>query len=133
MYIHAEVSTTAAPLTGQILAYLLEQAGVALITAFRARPRYTLPSLMQATLDVEFLAQTLNNYTTDRASEVQSQIYLVLDERTEADARAKLEGELPEMRGVLKRLREGTKGQFGCFRRERRSKEGKGSGGGSAR
>lgn len=125
VYVHAEVSTTAAPLTSQILAYLLEQAGVALITAFRARPRYALPALMQATLDVEFLAQTLNNYTTDRASEVQSQIYLVLDERTEQDARARLEGELPEMRGVLKRLREGTKGQFGCFRREKHNRGGR--------
>lgn len=125
VYVHAEVSTTATPLTGQVLAYFLEQVGLALVTAFRSRPRYSLPALMQATLDVEFLAQTLNNYTTDRAGEVQSQIYLVLDERTEHDARARLEGELPEMRGVLKRLREGTKGQFGCFKRERRGRDGR--------
>jgi exocyst complex component 2 len=78
---------------------------------------------MQATLDVEFMAQTLNNYTTDRASEVQSHVYLALDERTDNDARARLEGELPEMRAVLKKLREGTKGEFGCFKRERRGRE----------
>lgn len=75
---------------------------------------------MQATLDTELVAQTLSNYTTEKASELQSSIYLVLDERTDAEARTRLQGELPEMRAVLKRLREGTKGQFGCFRRERR-------------
>lgn len=121
--VHAEVtSATTSTLTNQILSYMLEQCSVALINAFKQRKHYTLPALMQATLDVEFMAQTLNNYTTDRAGEVQSQIYLALDERTDNDARAKLQGELPEMRGILKKLREGTKGEFGCFRRERRGR-----------
>ena len=120
--VHSEVSTIAQTLTNQILSYLLEQASLALINAFRQRTRYTLPALMQATLDVEFMAQTLNNYTTDRAGEVQSQIYLALDERTDNEARAKLQGELPEMRAILKKLREGTKGEFGCFKRERRGR-----------
>ena len=67
---------------------------------------------MQATLDVEFLAQTLSNYTTEAASETQSKIYLSLDERTDNEARVKLQGELPEMRFILKKLREGTKGEL---------------------
>ena len=99
--VHAEVtSTTTTTLTGQILSYLLEHCSMALIEAFKRRSHYSLPALMQATLDVEFMAQTLNNYTTDKAGEVQSQIYLALDERTDNDARAKLQGELPEMRGM---------------------------------
>ena len=122
--VHAEVtSATTSTLTNQILSYMLEQCSLALIAAFKLREHYTLPALMQATLDVEFMAQTLNNYTTDKAGEIQSQIYLALDERTDNDARAKLQGELPEMRGILKKLREGTKGEFGCFRRERRGRK----------
>lgn len=89
--------------------YLLEQLSTSLIEAFKQRAKYTLPALMQATLDVEFLAQTLNNYTTDRASEVQSAIYIALDERTDNEARLKLQEELQEMRAILKRLRESTK------------------------
>ncbi|KAF2768260.1 hypothetical protein EJ03DRAFT_383454 [Teratosphaeria nubilosa] len=129
--VHSEVSTTASTLTNQILSYLLESASASLLQAFKSRqpPHYDLSALMQATVDVEFLAQTLNQFTTDRAGDLQSQIYLALDERTDEDARRRLQGELPEMRGVLKRLREGTKGEFGCFRRERR---GRGVGGGSA-
>lgn len=133
VFIHAEVtSTTTSTLTNQILSYLLEQSSLALIAALEKRTSYSLPALMQATLDVEFLAQTLSQYTTDKASEVQSQIYLKLDERTGNEERGRLQGELPGMRGVLRGLREGTKGEFGCFKRERRGRRDGGSGGGSA-
>ena len=134
--VHSEISTTASTLTPQILSHLLEQASQALIMAFKQRSKYTLPALMQATLDVEFMAQTLNTFTTDRAGEIQSQIYLALDERTDNEARARLQGELPEMRAILKKLREGTKGEFGCFKKERRGRgerEGGGRPGSSSR
>ena len=79
---------------------------------------------MQATLDTEFIAQTMSQYSTDEASQTQSQIYLELDRRTNNEARTRLQAELGEMRGVLKRLREGTRGEFACFKKSR-------SGGGS--
>lgn len=74
---------------------------------------------MQATLDVEFLAQTLTAYASERFAEVQSQIYQELDRGTDASARARLQAELPEMKAALKRAREGSRGQFGCFRKAR--------------
>ena len=117
---HTEVSTTAASLTNQILSYLLEQMSLAFLEAFKQRPRYPLAALMQATLDVEFVAQTMSQYTTEKASEIQSEIYIELDAGTTPDASKRLQGELPEMRMVLKRLREGTRSEFLCFKRERR-------------
>ena len=120
--VHSEVSSTSPALTNQILSHFLEQVSTTFLSSFGQRTRYTLPALMQATLDVELVAQTLQNYTTDKASELQSRIYLVLDERTDAEARSRLQGELPEMKSVLKRLRESTKGEFGCFRKERRER-----------
>lgn len=74
---------------------------------------------MQATLDVEFMAQTLASYTTEKASQVQTDIYQVLDGKTDNQARVQLQEELGSLRGVLKKLREGTRVEFGCFRRER--------------
>ena len=118
--IHTEVSRTTPALTNQVLSYLLEQLSSALIDAFRSRTRYTLAALMQATLDVEFLAQTLDNYTTKKAGEIQGEIYQALDERTDNEARHQLQSGLPEMKAILKRLRERTKGEFGCFRRVRK-------------
>ncbi|KAI9844607.1 MAG: hypothetical protein M1837_005459 [Sclerophora amabilis] len=110
--VHTQVSTTAASLTPQILSYLLEQTSRELLEAFKERPKYSLAALMQATLDVEFVAQTLSQYTTDRASELQSQIYLELDRGTDNDARMKLQNELPEMRSILKTLRESSKAEL---------------------
>jgi exocyst complex component 2 len=51
-----------------------------------------------------------------------------MDERTDHDARSALQSELPEMRAVLKRLKEGTRGEFSCFRRPAREGEGRGRG-----
>ncbi|KAM3546297.1 hypothetical protein ARSEF1564_000785 [Beauveria bassiana] len=119
--VHSQVSTTAPSLTPQVLSFLLEQTSLQLLETFRTRPKYSLEALMQATLDVEFVAQTLSHYTTDRASELQSQIYQELDGRTDNDARARLQGELPEMRNVLKKLRENSKNEFACFRKPKRA------------
>ncbi|TPX15079.1 uncharacterized protein E0L32_004909 [Thyridium curvatum] len=121
--VHTQVSTTASSLTSQVLSYLLEQASRELLEAFRTRAKYHLAALMQATLDVEFVAQCLTQYTTDKAAELQSQIYQELDGRTDNDARARLQGELPEMRSVLKRLREASKNEFACFKKPKRSQQ----------
>lgn len=75
---------------------------------------------MQATLDVEFVAQTMSQYTTTKAGNMQSQIYIQLDQGATPDASKRLQGELPEMRQILKRLREGTRSEFLCFKREKR-------------
>jgi exocyst complex component 2 len=117
--VHTQVTTTAQVLTSQVLSYLLEQTSRELLEAFKQRQRYTLSSLMQATLDVEFVSQTLSQYTTERASEIQSQIYQELDKGTDNDARAKLQNELPGMRAVLKTLREGSRSEFACFKKVR--------------
>ncbi|KAI9746216.1 MAG: hypothetical protein M1818_000897 [Claussenomyces sp. TS43310] len=118
--VHTEVSTTAPSLTPQVLSYLLEQISRELLDAFQQRSRYSLPALMQATLDVEFIAQTLSQYTTDKAGEIQSQIYQELDRGTDNEARLKLQNELPEMRAVLKKLREGSKSKFASLKKNRR-------------
>ena len=134
--VHTEVSTTVSTpsissspantsaLLTEILSYLLEAVSSALLDAFSTRKpeKYTLPALMQATLDTEFIAQTMGQYATNKASETQSEIYQVLDKRTSNDARAKLQQELGEMRITLKKLREGSRGSFGCFRRQRQDR-----------
>jgi exocyst complex component 2 len=85
---------------------------------------------MQATLDVEFMAQTLASYTTEQASQIQTDIYQVLDKKTDNAARVRLQEELGSLRTTLKRLREGTKVQFACFRRVKRSNTGQVQAGG---
>ncbi len=130
--VHTQVSTAAPSLTGQVLSYLLEQTSRELLEAFRERPRFDIGALMQATLDVEFVAQTLSQYTTEKASALQGEVYQMLDARTDNNARAALQDELPAMRDVLKRLRDQSRSEFACFKRPRRTHTGGlGVGGGS--
>ncbi|KAL4934588.1 exocyst subunit SEC5 [Aspergillus undulatus] len=133
--VHTEISTTIpstssstasrsassgqSPLLSIVLSHLLIQVSTSLMNAFNSRPTYSLNALIQATLDTEFIAQTMSQYSSDEASAVQSQIYVELDRRTTHEARARLQSELSEMRGILKRLRERTKGEFACFRKPR--------------
>lgn len=117
--IPGQPTTAANPLLASVLTHLLTQISSSLLSAFQSRTKYSLPTLMQATLDTEFIAQTMSQYVTEDASSIQSQIYLELDRRTNNDARTKLQAELGEMRGILKRLRERTKGEFTCFRKVR--------------
>lgn len=119
--VHTQVSTTASSLTFPVLSYLLEHTCKELLDAFRSRPRYSLSELMQATLDLEFVAQSLSQYTTEATSKIQSEIYQELDKGTDNDARARLQSELPEMRAVLKRLRESSRSEFACFKKSRRA------------
>lgn len=121
VHVHTEVSTTAAQFTNQILSHMLEQMSSAFLAAFKQRSRYPLAGLMQATLDIEFVAQTMSQYTTKKASDTQSEIYVQLDKGTTPDASKRLQGELPEMRQVLKKLREGTRSEFLCFKRPKRA------------
>ncbi|KAF2201976.1 hypothetical protein GQ43DRAFT_393120 [Delitschia confertaspora ATCC 74209] len=117
--VHTEVSTTSPSLTPRILKTLFESITTSLITTFHRLPTCSVFALMQATLDVEFLSQTLSSYTTEKASQVQTDIYQVLDQKTDNAARVKLQEELPALRAVLKRLREGTKAEFACFRKRK--------------
>ena len=135
--VHTEISTTipsttpdetlrlsenpAYSLLTNTLTYLLVQTFSSLLAAFRARPKYTLAELIQATLDTEFIGQTMSQYSSDDASALQSQIYVELDRRTTHDARARLQVELGEMRSVLKKLRERTKGEFACFKKPKKA------------
>lgn len=125
--VHTESSTTSAPLTPRILRSLFESATTSLIQTFQSDklPTISLPQLMQATLDVEFMAQTLAAFTSDQASQIQTDIYQVLDQKTDNAARVRLQDELGNLRTVLKRLRDGTKVQFACFRRAKRSNTGR--------
>jgi exocyst complex component 2 len=120
----SSLSASANSLLSSVLSHLITKISTSLLTAFQSRAKYTLPALMQATLDTEFMAQTMSQYVTEEASSIQSQIYLELDRRTNNEARTKLQAELGEMRGILKKLRERTKGEFACFRKVRSGAKG---------
>lgn len=130
--VHTEVSTTVSSpgdstpvLLNQTLQYLLEKIAQAQLDAFKDRKpnSYTLPALMQATLDTEFIASSMTQYGTQTATDISSSIYTELDQRTNNESRAQLQKELGNMRILLKKLREGSRASFGCFKMQRDTKD----------
>ncbi|RMZ87404.1 hypothetical protein DV736_g5369, partial [Chaetothyriales sp. CBS 134916] len=129
--VHTEVSTTVSTvgsngsLLNDILSYLVEKVSQALLDGFKERKpsMYSLWALMQATLDTEFIAQTMSQYSSKPASDIQGQIYMELDKRSTNEARAGLQRELSEMRRVLKKLREQSRNSFGCFKKQKSDKD----------
>ncbi|RKF72855.1 putative exocyst complex component sec5 [Golovinomyces cichoracearum] len=121
--LHAQVSTTTSSLTVKILSFVLEKISQELLDSLKLRSQWKLPDLMQATLDVEFISQTLSQYTSEKASEIQSKIYQELDNGTDIQSRAELQTELPGMRTVLKTLRDRSKIEFACFKKGRSRSE----------
>lgn len=74
---------------------------------------------MQSILDIEFVAQVMSQYTTERAIKFQDQTHAELDKVVSGEGmglREKSREELFEVTGLVKRLREGMRGEFGCFR-----------------
>lgn len=119
VHIHTQVISTSPPLTTPILIHLFESFTYSLLSAFRTHPPFSSSSLMQSIIDIEFVAQVMSQYTTERVMGFQDQIHAELDKVVSGEGaglREKSREELVEVGGVIKRLREGTRGEFGCFR-----------------
>ncbi|KAJ5561605.1 hypothetical protein N7535_003934 [Penicillium sp. DV-2018c] len=121
-------SSTPSSLLASVLSYFMAQISSSQLAAFRTRTSFSLPALRQATLDTEFMSQTLSVYSSDEVANIQAQIYTELDCRTTSEARAELQEGLGEMRVVLKRLRNRTKGEFACFKGPRSGNHGSSGG-----
>lgn len=74
---------------------------------------FSLPALLQATLDVEFVTQILGSqYTTNKAQEYQRTVYQVLDKGSNDEARSGLQGELATVRNILQKERKATRSEL---------------------
>lgn len=119
VHIHTQVISTSPPLTSPIINHLFESLSQSLFSAFRTHPPISSTSLMQNMIDFEFLTQVMSQYTTDRAINLQDQIHAELDKIVSGEgvgSREKSREELAGVVGIVKRLREGTRAEFGCFR-----------------
>ncbi|KAI5814277.1 exocyst complex component Sec5-domain-containing protein [Pyronema omphalodes] len=114
--VHAQVTITAPSLVQQVLSYLLEKLSHELLESFRQRKSFNLGELLQATLDVEFVNQTLSQYNTPKSQEAQQMVYVELDRGSDVEARQGLQAELGQMKNVLSSLRRYSRAEFKCFR-----------------
>jgi len=120
--VHTQVTTAAASLTGQILTFLLEhilREMADLLT--RATPRYYFAAVGQATMDIEFLTGCLKQWYPQRYKDYVSRyIYEEIDKGVSNQTRVMIRADLDQMDKALKLLREESRNEFLCFRREHR-------------
>ncbi|KAF8423080.1 exocyst complex component Sec5-domain-containing protein [Tirmania nivea] len=124
VHVHTEVNTTSPALTTIIVSHLSERICHLILESFQKRldnadtpaKAFTLPALLQATLDVEFVTSVLGSqYTTQRAQEYQRGVYQVLDRGSSEEARSEMQRELGKVKTILHNERKGTRAELYVF------------------
>lgn len=110
--VHAQVSVSAPSLLQSIISYLFEATCKEILETLKGIPRFSIGHLLQATLDVEFVNQTLSSFATDRSKELQQAIYVELDRGSDAESRNGLQKELSGLKGTLSNLRKNSRAEL---------------------
>ncbi|ORY39412.1 hypothetical protein BCR33DRAFT_788418 [Rhizoclosmatium globosum] len=124
--VHAEVSDASQNLVKHVISSLLHSLALDLLQSFRGVDRFSEMGAMQATLETEFIHQTLSIYETPQTMQVFSLIYGVIQENTakvvaetsspsKAVATTKEEG-VELVKQYLLKAKQSTWMQFLCFR-----------------
>lgn len=107
----------------RVMTALVESFSADLLSAFRKVPSFQMGGMLQATLEVEFLHQTLGSTVSKTAGDTLQAVYGTI-EKSYAGSGG-LELELGKVKGLLQRSRASTKNVYSCFRSGKKSgKEG---------
>ncbi|PWN47770.1 hypothetical protein IE53DRAFT_390079 [Violaceomyces palustris] len=136
--VHAQVRSVTKPLVQRTMTALTEELANVTLSCFNEVSRFGMGGMLQATLEIEFMHQTLSHHISNQAESTLKQVYetisqkyqqnLVVQGGKEAEA---LKNELEAVKRTLVASRKATALEFLCFRKPR-SKE-RESGGGVGR
>jgi exocyst complex component 2 len=141
--VHAQVSATARPLVPRTLASLVEELAQVALDAFSKVERFGMGGMLQvrrcvtslpdtvlcvtdmlaplqATLEIEFMHQTLSQHVSPRADQTLQSIYKIISQsyyRRPDSSAQELQAELEGLKRTLVASRRATALQFLCFRR----------------
>ncbi|CAJ0642462.1 13578_t:CDS:10 [Entrophospora sp. SA101] len=105
--VHSQVSDIAKQLVDRTLSALLESMSQYCLESFRQVNKFGMGGLLQATLEVEFMHQSLSQYITPKAQEIFKEIYETIERLYDSDH---VSGSLDtELAGVKQLLIEGRK------------------------
>ncbi|KAI0371254.1 hypothetical protein BV20DRAFT_1120669 [Pilatotrama ljubarskyi] len=138
--IHAQVSAAAAPLLERTLNALVEDVAEEALRCFRQVKRFGMGGMLRATLEIEFMHQTLSRYVTPSADQTLSELYTKISQAyAKRPGDENLQAHLDGVKKTLADARRATGIEFLCFRQTKdRSKEksragaGAGAGGGGS-
>ncbi|SCV68475.1 BQ2448_596 [Microbotryum intermedium] len=132
--VHAQVSATARPLVARTLGSLVEELANVALDAFGKVERFGMGGMLQATLEIEFMHQTLSQHVSPLADSTLQSIYKTISQsyyrRPTPDSAQELQKELEGLKRTLVASRRATALQFLCFRKPSAAKKDTASGGG---
>ncbi|KAG2003313.1 hypothetical protein CC2G_003924 [Coprinopsis cinerea AmutBmut pab1-1] len=115
--VHAQVCEAAEPLLPRTLNLLVEELASEALHCFRQVKRFGMGGMLRATLEIEFMHQTLGRYVTPHAAETLSELY---NKISQAYARRpgdeNLQASLDGVKKILAETRRATGVEFLCFR-----------------
>ncbi|KAI9311707.1 exocyst complex component Sec5-domain-containing protein [Dichotomocladium elegans] len=119
--VHSQVSNVTKHLVHRAIASLLENMANDCLESFRQVERFGMGGMLQATLEIEFMHQTLQQYVTPSASDTLQMIYQSIEQSYDAQQQSsgELQAELNHVKDLLVFSRKSTVVQFLCFKQNR--------------
>ncbi|KAG0174880.1 hypothetical protein DFQ28_007669 [Apophysomyces sp. BC1034] len=119
--VHAQISAVAHRLIHRALSSLLENMATDCLESFRQVERFGMGGMLQATLEIEFMHQTLSQYVTSAASDTLQLIYQTIEQAYDQQQQlsGNLQSELSHVKEILVFSRKSTVVQFLCFKQNR--------------
>ncbi|KAI0711370.1 exocyst complex component Sec5-domain-containing protein [Earliella scabrosa] len=123
--VHAQVSAAAAPLLERTLNALVEDVAEEALRCFRQVKRFGMGGMLRATLEIEFMHQTLSRYVTPSADKTLSNLYTEISRAyAKRPGDENLQAHLDGVKKTLADARRATGIEFLCFRQTKdRSKD----------
>ncbi|KAI0765335.1 exocyst complex component Sec5-domain-containing protein [Fomes fomentarius] len=123
--VHAQVCAAAAPLLERTLNALVEDVAEEALRCFRQVKRFGMGGMLRATLEIEFMHQTLSRYVTPSADKTLSSLYTEISRAyAKRPGDENLQSHLDGVKKTLADARRATGIEFLCFRQTKdRSKD----------
>ncbi|KAI7903981.1 exocyst complex component Sec5-domain-containing protein [Cokeromyces recurvatus] len=101
--VHSQISSIAKQLIPRALSKLLENMATDCLDSFRQVERFGMGGMLQATLEIEFMHQTLSQYVTPAASNTLQSIYQTIEQAYDPQQQqsANLQSELSHVKELL--------------------------------
>ncbi|KAI8080296.1 exocyst complex component Sec5-domain-containing protein [Gilbertella persicaria] len=119
--VHSQISSVTKQLVSRALSKLLEAMASDCLDSFRQVERFGMGGMLQATLEIEFMHQTLSQYVTSAASDTLQSIYQTIEQAYDPQQQqsSSLQSELSHVKELLVFSRKSTVVQFLCFKQSK--------------
>ncbi|KAF9957227.1 hypothetical protein BGZ70_009593 [Mortierella alpina] len=118
--VHAQISEIAPPLVFRALSALLINMAQDCLRCFQQVERFGMGGMLLATLDMEFMNHTLEQYQSASSDEILQMIYNAVDRAYHSEGGENLNMEMAGVKSLLVDARHSTQVQFMCFKKPKK-------------